>query len=604
MTLIGIRDVCVGFGGPQLLDHVNLQLAHGERVCLLGRNGAGKSTLMRLLHGDLAPDEGEIVRQQGLRIAMLPQEVPQGLLGTTFDIVAGGLAALQNASHAPDDEVEWRKHQLVEKTISLMNLDPSVRFEELSAGLKRRVILARGLVRDPDVLLLDEPTNHLDIEAIGWLEEFLLRRGGTLLFVTHDRMFLQKLATRIVELDRGSLIDWSCDYETFQKRKRAVQEAEAGQWAEFDKKLAREEVWVRQGVKARRTRNEGRVRELEKMRELRRARREREGSVRMRAHDARRSGKLVIEVEEAECGYNSEAPVIRDLSALIMRGDKVGIIGPNGSGKTTLLRLLLGELPPQKGRVRHGVHLEVAYFDQLRAQLDEDKSVLENISEGNDTILFNGRPRHIMGYLQDFLFSPERARSPVRILSGGERNRLLLARLFTRPSNVLVMDEPTNDLDAETLELLEELLLDYPGTLLLVSHDRTFLNNVVTSTLVLEGESRVGEYVGGYDDWLRQRKPEPATKTAKAATRPEKPRPVRERPPTLSFKEQRELEALPPHIENLEAERVALYRNLSDPSFYRQAGAEIAAAKARLESLEQELDKAYQRWEALEALNN
>jgi ATP-binding cassette subfamily F protein uup len=604
MTLIGIRDVCVGFGGPQLLDHVNLQIAHGERVCLLGRNGAGKSTLMRLLHGDLAPDEGEVVRQQGLRMAMLPQELPQGLQGTTFEIVASGLNALQIASHAPDAGAEWAKHQPVEKTISLMNLDSSARFEELSAGIKRRVILARGLVGDPDVLLLDEPTNHLDVEAISWLEEFLLRRGGALLFVTHDRMFLQKLATRIVELDRGGLIDWSCDYETFQERKRATLNAEAGNWAEFDKKLAREEVWIRQGVKARRTRNEGRVRELEKMRELQCARREREGSVRMRVQEARRSGKVVIEVDQAECGFNGEAPVIRDLSTLIMRGDKVGIIGPNGSGKTTLLRLLLGELPPQEGSVRHGVHLEVAYFDQLRAQLDEDKSVLESISDGNDTILFNGRPRHIIGYLQDFLFSPERARSPVRILSGGERNRLLLARLFTRPSNVLVMDEPTNDLDAETLELLEELLLDYPGTLLLVSHDRTFLNNVVTSTLVLEGEGRVGEYVGGYDDYLRQRTPEPGTKKAKAVTRPEKPRPVRERRPTLSFKEQRELEALPPHIEGLETEREALYRTLSDPSFYRQAGAEIAAAKARLESLEQELGEAYQRWETLEMLKN
>ncbi len=453
-----------------------------------------------------------------------------------------------------------------------MKLDPRAPFETLSAGLKRRVVLARGLVRDPDVLLLDEPTNHLDIEAISWLEEFLLRHGGTLLFVTHDRMFLQRLATRIVELDRGGLIDWSCDYVAFQKRKAAALEAEAGQWAEFDKKLAREEVWVRQGVKARRTRNEGRVRELEKLREARRARREREGLVRMRVQEARRSGKLVIEAEGVSCGYGSELPVIRDFSTLIMRGDKVGIIGPNGSGKTTLLRLLLGELPPRQGGVRHGVHLQVAYFDQLRAQLDEDKSVLDNLSDGSDTILFNGRPRHLMGYLQDFLFSPERARSPVRILSGGERNRLLLARLFAKPSNLLIMDEPTNDLDTETLELLEELLLDYPGTLLLVSHDRAFLNNVVTSTLVFEGEGRVGEYVGGYDDWLRQRPPASPEKAEKAAARSEKPRPVRERRPTLSFKEQRELEALPPRIESLEAEQAELVQTLSDPSFYRQGG--------------------------------
>jgi ABC transport system ATP-binding/permease protein len=465
------------------------------------------------------------------------------------------------------------------------------------------VIFARGLVFDPDVLLLDEPTNHLDVEAIEWMEEFLLRCGVTLLFVTHDRMFLQKLATRVMELDRGNLIDWSCDYANFQKRKQALLEAEAEQWVQFDKKLALEEAWIRKGVKARRTRNEGRVSALERMREARRARRERTGSVHMRAQEARRSGKLVIEAEALSYGYTTEAPVIRELSTFIMRGDKVGIIGPNGSGKTTLLRLLLGELPPQQGRLRHGVHLEVAYFDQLRAQLDEDKSVLQNVSEGNDTIVFNGRPRHIFGYLQDFLFSPERSRSPVRILSGGERNRLLLARLFTKPSNVLVMDEPTNDLDAETLELLEELLLDYPGTLLLVSHDRTFLNNVVTSTLVLEGQGRVGEYVGGYDDWLRQRPLVVSAAMQKIAGRKAVERPQRERRQALSYKEQRELEALPPHIESLEAEQATLYSTLSDPSFYLRPGTEIAGAKARLESLERELNEAYQRWENLDALN-
>ena len=603
MALISMRDVSVGFGGALLLDHVNLQIERGERVCLLGRNGAGKSTLMRLMYGDLAPDAGEIVRQQGLRIALLPQEVPQGLNGTTFDIVAAGLNEAGAARHAADAGAEWRQHQQVEKTLSRMHLDPHAPFEALSTGLKRRVMLARGLARDPDLLLLDEPTNHLDIEAIGWMEEFLLRYGGTLLFVTHDRMFLQRLATRIVELDRGSLSDWACDYETFQKRKQAALEAEAGQWVQFDKKLAREEAWVRQGVKARRTRNEGRVRALEKMREARRARRERTGSVRLGAQDALRSGKLVIEAEDVGYGYDHEKPVIRDFSTLIMRGDKVGIMGANGSGKTTLLRLLLGELPPQQGRLRHGVHLEVAYFDQLRAQLDEDKSVLENVGEGNDTIVFNGKPRHIIGYLQDFLFSPERARSPVRTLSGGERNRLLLARLFTKPANLLVMDEPTNDLDRETLELLEELLLDYPGTLLLVSHDRAFLNNVVTSTLVLEGEGRVGEYAGGYDDWLCQRRPDPPAEMEKPATRSEKQRPRRERRETLSYKEQRELEALPQQIESLEAEQTKLYQALSDPAFYQQGGAEIAGARARLESLEQELAEAYQRWENLEALN-
>jgi ATP-binding cassette subfamily F protein uup len=598
MALIGFKDVSVSFGGHPLLDQVNLQMERGERICLLGRNGAGKSTLLRLIHGDMPPDDGEIVRQQGVRIAMLSQEVPRGLIGATVDIVTGGLET--NMVSAVLEDAAGR--QQVEKTLSRMNLDPQARFETLSAGLKRRVMLARGLACDPDILLLDEPTNHLDIDAIGWMEDFLLRYGGTLLFVTHDRMFLQKLATRIFELDRGLLTDWSCDYGTFQKRKQANIEAESGHWAEFDKKLAREETWIRQGVKARRTRNEGRVRMLEKMREDRRSRRDRVGSVRLRAQEAGRSGKLVVEAEEISCGYDPDAPVIRDFSTVIQRGDKVGIMGPNGSGKTTLLRLLLGELSPQKGAVRHGVRLETVYFDQLRAQLDENSSVADNVGEGNDTVQFNGRSRHIIGYLQDFLFSPERSRSPVRILSGGERNRLLLAKLFTKPSNLLIMDEPTNDLDTDTLELLEELLFDYPGTLLLVSHDRAFLNNVVTSTLVLEGEGRVGEYVGGYDDWLRQRKPpEAPSKTEKS--RAEKPKPSRQRRQTLSFKQQRELEALPQQIDALEVEQKNLYQTMSEPSFYLQAGEEIARAKARLEALEKEIETACMRWEELESQN-
>jgi ABC transport system ATP-binding/permease protein len=598
MALISLKDVSVGFGGHPLLDLVSFQIERGERVCLLGRNGAGKSTLMRLIQGDIFPDDGEILRQQGVRIAMLSQEVPQALAGATVDVVAGGLGA---DPALPVSEDAGRRQQ-VEKTLSRMNLDPRARFETLSAGLKRRVMLARGLACDPDILLLDEPTNHLDIDAIGWMEDFLLRYGGTLIFVTHDRMFLQRLATRILELDRGHLTNWSCDYETFQERKQASLAVEAGHWAEFDKKLAREEVWIRQGVKARRTRNEGRVRMLEMMREDRRNRRDRVGSIRLRAQEAGRSGKLVVEVEDVSCGYNLESPVILDFSTVIQRGDKVGIMGPNGSGKTTLLRLLLGELSPQKGAVRHGVRLETAYFDQLRAQLDENKSVAENVGEGNDTVQFNGRSRHIIGYLQDFLFSPERSRSPVRILSGGERNRLLLAKLFTKPSNVLIMDEPTNDLDTETLELLEELLFDYPGTLLLVSHDRAFLNNVVTSTLVFEGQGRIGEYVGGYDDWLRQRKlPEPPIKAEKA--RAERPKSARVRRQTLNFKQQRELDALPQQIEALEAEQKNLYQAMSDPSFYQQSGDEIARAGARLEALEQEIEAASLRWEELESLN-
>ncbi len=595
MALIGMHDVCIGFGGPLLLDHVNFHIERRERVCLLGRNGTGKSTLMRLLNGDLAPDEGEIVYLQGVRVSFLPQEVPKEITGTVLEIVSAGLDGSQTAFSDSGSRLNR-----VERTISRMDLDPGERFETLSAGLKRRAMLARGLVSEPDVLLLDEPTNHLDIDAIGWMEEFLLRFEGTLLFVTHDRKFLEKLATRTVELDRGRLIDWSCDYETFRKRKQAALATEAEHRERFDDKLAREEAWVRQGIKARRTRNEGRVRELEKLREARRARRELIGAVRMRTQDAASSGKLVIEAVGVSYSHSGQKPIIDDFSTIIMRGDKTGIIGPNGSGKTTLLRVLLGDLSPERGVLRRGVSLVPAYFDQLRAQLDENKSVAENVGGGNDTILFNGRPRHIMGYLQDFLFSPERARSPVSTLSGGERNRLLLARLFTKPSNLLVLDEPTNDLDMETLELLEDLLLDYPGTLLLVSHDRTFLNNVVTSTLVLEGEGRVGEYVGGYDDWVRQRRSDSPIKPGKPSVISEKQRPKRQCRQTISFKEQRELEDLPGVIELLEEERNELYRSLSEPEFYRKNGPEIAGAKARLKALEQKLDETYRRWDALD----
>ncbi len=448
---------------------------------------------------------------------------------------------------------------------------------------------------------MDEPTNHLDIDAIRWLEDFLLRYSGTLLFVTHDRALLRKVATRILELDRGRLTSWSCDYATYLNRKEAALEAEARQEAEFDKKLAQEEVWIRTGIKARRTRNEGRVRALEELRQARRDRRQRPGEVKMEIQEAQRTGRLVIEAKQLDFRYGSQA-IVRDLSTMIMRGDRVGLIGPNGSGKTTLLRLLLGDLPPQTGTVRHGTNLEIAYFDQLHAQLDETKSVRENVRDGSDSVTVNGRTRHIIGYLEDFLFTPEQASGPVTRLSGGERNRLLLARLFTKPSNVLVMDEPTNDLDLETLELLEELLSEYAGTLLLVSHDREFLNNVVTSTLVLEGEGRVKEYAGGYDDWLRQRPevPSPAAKPSAVRPAPRSAPPQRTR--RLTYKDQRELENLPQRIETLETQLDELHQLVADPAFYRKPAAEIVAVKSRLECLQNDVTEAYRRWEELETL--
>jgi len=605
MALLNIRDVSIGFGGALVLEGVSLQIERGERVGLLGRNGVGKSTLLKLITGELEPDEGVIIRQQGLRVAYLAQEVPQGLTGAVADIVASGPDVTAPGSPAADDDESWRQRLQLDTIIARMQLDPAADFATLSAGLKRRILLARGLVCDPDIVLLDEPTNHLDIDAIAWLEEFLQRYGGTLVFVTHDRIFLRKLATRIVEIDRARLIDWSCDYDTFTARKQAILATEMTQAVEFDKKLAQEEAWIRQGIEARRTRNEGRVRALERLRQQRRERREQPGPLRMQIQDAERSGRLVMRAEKVSYSYG-DRPVVRDFSATIMRGDKVGIVGPNGSGKTTLLRLLLGELSPQSGTLRHGVNLEIAYFDQLRAQLEENRTVLDNLADGREFITVNGRRRHVIGYLEDFLFSPERARVYASVLSGGERNRLLLARLFARPTNVLVMDEPTNDLDLETLELLEDLLLEYDGTLLLVSHDRELLNNVVTSTLALEADGRVGEYVGGYDDWVRQRsQPQNAGLSApdeKRPTRPPAQRPTEaERPRRLTFKERQELEALPARIQALETERDQLYRAMSDASIYQQGGDKVMKANARLEALEQELAAAYARWETLEA---
>jgi len=624
MALLRLRNVTFSYGGARLIDSVSLDIQPGERIGLMGRNGAGKSTLMRLLLGSLQPDDGTIERAGGLKIAQLAQEVPLGSDHTVLEQVAAGLGQqgllvarmLRAGSHfdpahrgpvAPsepavgelDAESAWKLEHRIENILSRMDLDASLAFDTLSSGMKRRVLLAQTLVSEPDVLLLDEPTNHLDLDAIRWIEDFLLREAPTLVFVTHDRVFLQRIATRIVEIERARLFDWTCDYATFLVRKEGLLAAEAQQDSLFDKKLAEEEVWIRQGVKARRTRNEGRVRALEKMREERRARRSRVGNVRLQTQEVERSGNLVIVAEGISHSFG-DRPTLDDVSVSIARGDKIGIIGPNGSGKTTLLRILLGQLEPDRGSVRTGTNLQVAYFDQLRAQLDEEKSAAENVADGKDTVLFNGKPRNVLGYLRDFLFSGERARSLVRYLSGGERNRLLLARMFTQPANLLVLDEPTNDLDAETLELLEELLVDYSGTLLLVSHDRAFLNNVVTSTLVFEGEGRVKEYFGGYDDWLRQ-KPSEAATAPPEQPKAERTRPKSDQPRKLSYKEQRELEELPQRIETLEAEQAELHQKLADPAFYRQTGTEIGKVTSRLEEVEQEVRAAYARWEALEA---
>ncbi len=628
MALITLRNISLAFGGPPLFDGVSLQIEAGERLCLLGRNGTGKSTLLKLIAGELPADGGEIHRQQGLRVALVAQDVPQELAGTVFAIVAAGMGAaadllaayhhltqrlttaggaallpeLEALQHRMEGSGAWSLHQEVERVLNRLNLDADAEFATLSGGTKRRVLLARALVAAPDILLLDEPTNHLDIDTILWLEEFLLKSIKTLVFVTHDRAFARRLANRVAELDRGRLFAFDCGLDQFVERREALLEAEVTRRALFDKKLAQEEAWLRQGVKARRTRNEGRVRALKKLREEYRQRRERQGPARMQLQGAERSGALVAEVENITYAWEGQ-PLIRDFSTTILRGDRVGIIGPNGSGKTTLLRLLLGELAPQSGSVRLGTRREVLYFDQLREQLDLNATVQENVGGGNDTVVINGQPRHIIGYLQDFLFSPERARTPVRALSGGERNRLLLAKLFTKPANVLVMDEPTNDLDAETLDLLEELLGEYAGTLLLVSHDRDFLNGVVTSTLVLGADGKVGEFVGGYDDWLAQAKAAaPGVTTAKVPATP--PRPLKERPRKLTFKENRELAELPEQIAALEAEQAAALATLANPEFYKDAGNDVARLNARLAALEQELALAYARWEELEELAN
>jgi ATP-binding cassette subfamily F protein uup len=624
MSVISLRGIGLSFGGPAILENVDLEVERGERLCLVGRNGAGKSTLFKVLAREIQADEGTYHVDPATRVSRLAQDVPQDVSGTVYDVVAGGLGGLgellkdyhrvsesvaddpslvdelSRIQHALEAQHGWSLQQRIDTVLSRLQLDADVDFTSLSGGWKRRTLLAQALVAEPDVLLLDEPTNHLDIDMIAWLEDFLRNYKGTLIFITHDRMFLRRMATRIIELDRGRMTSWPGDYDRYLERKQALLDSEANQQAEFDKKLAKEETWVRQGIKARRTRNEGRVRALKKMREEYAARRKEMGQAKIRVQDAGLSGRIVIEAEHLSYAWQGE-PIINDFSTTIMRGDKIGIIGPNGCGKTTLLNLMLGKLEPQQGKLRIGTKLEVAYFDQLRAQLDPEKSVQDNVADGADKITVAGNTLHVISYLQDFLFSPERARTPVKALSGGERNRLLLARIFTRPSNVLVLDEPTNDLDVDTLELLESLLIEYAGTILLVSHDREFINNVVTSTLVFEGQGRVAEYVGGYDDWLRQRqankpveeKPGVVNSETSLAEPTSKPR-------KLSYKEQRELEQLPARIEALETEQNALQDKMASPDFYQQAVEQISVASERLRQLDDELTRAYTRWEELE----
>ena len=600
MPIVRLDKVSLSFGLKPLLDNVNLQLRRGERVCLLGRNGEGKSSLLQVICKNLLPDSGEVWVRPGARIASLAQEVSAGSEARVRDVVLGGAQRT-----TPDDE--WQAELQADQVISRLELDGNALMSALSGGWRRRVMLGRALIAAPDVLLLDEPTNHLDVEAITWLENMMLDYAGALFFVSHDRAFVRRLATKIVELDRGQLRVWPGGYDDYVLQKRAALEVESKHAALFDKKLAQEEVWIRKGVEARRTRNEGRVRALEQLRIERRQRRERIGSVELRAQEAAPSGKVVFEAQHVTQSFGA-APVISDFSTRILRKDRIGIIGPNGCGKTTLIKLLVGELEPTAGTIRRGTNLLPAYFDQQREQLDPAASIADNVTGGSgDTVIIDGQSRHVSGYLRDFLFPPERLNAPVSMLSGGERNRLLMARLFAKPSNLLIMDEPTNDLDAETLELLEELVADYAGTLLLVSHDRAFLDNVVTSTLVFEGAGEINEYVGGYSDWLRQRKSAVSEASADAKTaRADVMKaagtatPAALKPRRLSYKEVRELAQLPERIQNLEAEQAQLTTLISDPEVFQRNKAQGSQAAQRLQILAAELDSAYARWETLD----
>lgn len=629
-NLITLDNIALGFGLEPLLDNIKLQIAYGERVCLIGRNGAGKSSLLKIIEGSLLPDSGDIWRKPHLRIARLDQELPQQTTATVYEQVADGLAdmgqlltayhaltlrlARQHTSQdlsqlaqmqqALDACNGWQFEQKIKTILNRLDLSPDQNISDLSGGWQRRVALAKALVVDPELLLLDEPTNHLDIETIQWLEDQLLSSGTGLLFITHDRALLQRLATRIIELDRGNLTSWPGDYANFLRRKDELLNAEEKQNSDFDKKLAQEERWIRQGIKARRTRNEGRVRALKALRMERTKRREIQGKVSFQQHKIEQSGHLVIAAEHIFHRYNNQ-DIIKDFSLRIMRGDRIGLIGPNGIGKSTLLNILLGKLPPQQGTIKHGTHLQIAYFDQLRLALDLEKTVVENVAEGSDTIEINGKKRHIISYLSDFLFTPQRALTPVKALSGGECNRLLLAKLFTRPANVLVLDEPTNDLDIETLELLEEMLCEYQGTLLLVSHDRVFLDNIVTSTLVFNGNGKIEEYIGGYQDWIRQTK---HIKTSATSTKNITPKTdtqgINKPKKKLSFNEQRELDNLPQLIHTLEAEQTELQQQMSNPEFYQQDAATITQTMDKLKLIETNLEKAYARWEELENMKS
>ncbi len=620
MNLVTLRDITLGFGHPPLLENINLSIEEGERIALLGRNGCGKSTLLKLLTEEILPDAGEIQFRTGLVVARMSQQVTDDICGTSYGVIASGLGEVgqqlndyhrligqtdkptdMQHMHKLQEQIDasngWQYHQRIETVLSKLLLNGEDDFQSLSGGQSRRVLLGRALVQEPNLLLLDEPTNHLDINMIEWLEDFLLAQNTTLLFVSHDRRFVRRLATRIIELERGQLTSWPGDYDTYRKNREQVLAAELKQESEQDKKLATEEAWIRRGIKARRTRNEGRVRALQELRRQRQARRERLGNVNISIQQSDRSGKIVIEAKDVSYSYG-EHVIVDNFSITIMRGDKIGLLGPNGIGKTTLLRLLLGELQPKSGSIKHGTRLDIAYFDQQRAQLDENATVIDNLALGKDTVTINGKEKHVISYLQDFLFSPDRSRSPVNALSGGEKNRLLLARMFCRPSNVLVLDEPTNDLDFETLDLLEQLLVEYTGTLLLISHDRSFINDVVTSTLSFEGNGVIREYVGGYDDWLRQQAVN--TEKTRAVQKTASTRSSQKKQSKLSYKHQRELDKLPAKIEQLEQAQRMLHDKMTKADYFKRDREEITSDQQELAEIDNKLEQAYQRWEDLD----